>query len=138
MVVFIGPETCPSSGDSCTTIIRKRVVLPAPFGPTSPARSPGLSWNEASTKTSCLPYCLEIRLKLIMSARQNAFGRVRISHGRRGRREWVGERARCHHSRRGSGSKRRRGREGLRPGRRTGGWPARAEGGGRAAGARRT
>ena len=30
--------------------------MPEPFGPTSPTFSPGLSWNEASTKSSCLPY----------------------------------------------------------------------------------
>src|SRR3954449_1995314 len=69
MVIFFGTETSPSSGDSSPTIMRKSVVLPAPFGPTRPARSPGLSWNEASTKTSWRPYCLEILLRLIMRAR---------------------------------------------------------------------
>src|SRR5258705_10525880 len=72
MVIFFGTETSPSSGDSSPTIMRKSVVLPEPFGPTSPAFSPGLSWKEASTKTSCRPYCLETLLRLIMSAGENA------------------------------------------------------------------
>src|SRR5450755_1526813 len=58
MVNFLGTETVPSSGSSSPTTMRKRVVLPEPLGPTSPTFSPGLSWKEASTKTSCLPYCL--------------------------------------------------------------------------------
>src|SRR5882762_4024903 len=60
MVSFFGTETSPSSGDSSPTIIRKIVVLPAPLGPTRPTFSPGLSWNEASTKRTCRPYCLLI------------------------------------------------------------------------------
>ena len=43
------------------TIMRKSVVLPAPFGPTSPTFSPGLSWNDASTKSTWRPYCLLMR-----------------------------------------------------------------------------
>ena len=39
-------------------IMRNSVVLPDPLGPTKPIFSPGLSWNEASTKRTCLPYCL--------------------------------------------------------------------------------
>ena len=58
MVSFFGTETSPSSGASSPTIMRKSVVLPAPFGPTRPTFSPGLSWNEASTKRTCRPYCL--------------------------------------------------------------------------------
>src|SRR5579883_151774 len=58
MVSRFGTETSPSSGSSSPTIMRNSVVLPDPFGPTSPTRSPGFNWNEASTKTSCLPYCL--------------------------------------------------------------------------------
>ena len=58
MVSFFGTVTSPSSGPSSPVIIRKTVVLPAPFGPTSPAFSPGFNWNEASTKRICLPYCL--------------------------------------------------------------------------------
>ena len=46
--------------------MRKSVVLPAPFGPTRPTFSPGLSWNEASTKRIWRPYCLLMRLKLII------------------------------------------------------------------------
>src|SRR6185503_13916206 len=66
MVVLRGTLTVPSSGDSSPTIIRKTVVLPAPFGPTSPARSPGFSWNEASTNRICFPYCLPTSMKEIM------------------------------------------------------------------------
>src|SRR5512139_1724663 len=58
MDVFFGTDTSPSSGDSSPVIIRKMVVLPAPLGPTRPTFSPGFSWNDASTKMSCLPYCL--------------------------------------------------------------------------------
>ena len=58
MVSFLGTVTSPSSGASSPMIMRKIVVLPAPFGPTSPTFSPGFSWNEASTNSSCLPYCL--------------------------------------------------------------------------------
>src|SRR6185369_13151361 len=83
MVIFFGTETSPSSGDSSPTIMRNSVVFPAPFGPTRPAFSPGLSWNDASTKMSCLPYCLEILLKLIMDSQQNACGNDGISWGDR-------------------------------------------------------
>src|SRR6185312_13101905 len=58
MVNFLGTETVPSSGVSSPTTMRKSVVLPAPFGPTSPTFSPGFNWKEASTKSNCLPYCL--------------------------------------------------------------------------------
>src|SRR4051812_17089440 len=58
MVCFRGTETSPSSGASSPVIIRNSVVLPDPLGPTRPIFSPGLSWNEASTKRTCLPYCL--------------------------------------------------------------------------------
>src|SRR5215813_215208 len=60
MVTRFGTDTSPSSGSSSPTTMRNNVVLPAPFGPTRPTFSPGLSWNEASTNTSCLPYCLLI------------------------------------------------------------------------------
>ena len=46
---------------SSPTIIRNSVVLPAPFGPTSPTFSPGLSWKDASTNSTCRPYCLLTR-----------------------------------------------------------------------------
>src|SRR5918993_5607616 len=63
MESFFGTETSPSSGASSPTIIRNRVVLPDPLGPTRPTFSPGLSWNDASTNRICRPYCLMIRVK---------------------------------------------------------------------------
>ena len=64
---FFGTETSPSSGPSSPTIMRKSVVLPAPFGPTRPTFSPGLSWKEASTKRTWRPYCLLTRVNEIMA-----------------------------------------------------------------------
>src|SRR5262247_2155612 len=66
MLKRLGTVISPSSGDSSPTIIRNTVVLPAPFGPTSPAFSPGLSWNEASTNRIWRPYCLETLVRAIM------------------------------------------------------------------------
>src|SRR5258705_4195321 len=66
MVSLFGTETSPSSADSSPTIIRNSVVLPAPLGPTRPTFSPGLSWKDASTKSTCRPYCLLTREKEIM------------------------------------------------------------------------
>src|SRR5262249_48733604 len=63
IVSFFGTDTSPSSGDSSPTIMRKIVVLPDPLGPTRPTFSPGFSWNEASTKRICFPYCLLIFVK---------------------------------------------------------------------------
>src|SRR5262245_64413292 len=65
MVIFFGTETSPSSAPSSPTIMRKRVVLPEPFGPTRPIFSPGFNWNEASTNRTCRPYCLLMREKEI-------------------------------------------------------------------------
>src|SRR5215212_6408233 len=70
MEIFFGTLTTPSSASSSPVIMRKRVDLPAPFGPTRPAFSPGLSWNEASTKRTCFPYCLLTLLKEIMRGGQ--------------------------------------------------------------------
>src|SRR5262249_7897133 len=66
-------DTSPSSGSSSPTIMRKSVVLPAPFGPTKPTFSPGFNWKEASTKTNCLPYCLLMfeRAIILKSSYQN-------------------------------------------------------------------
>src|SRR5688500_861886 len=66
MLSFFGTVTLPSSGASSPVIIRKIVVLPAPLGPTSPTFSPGLSWNETSTNSTCLPYCLLTLANAIM------------------------------------------------------------------------
>ena len=77
--IFLGTEIAPSSADSSPTIIRKSVVLPDPFGPTRPTFSPGLSWKEASTKTSCLPYCLEMRLRLIRQFTPSEGGGLGVS-----------------------------------------------------------
>src|SRR6187431_2709389 len=73
MVSFFGTETSPSSGVSSPTIMRKRVVLPAPLGPTRPTFSPGLSWKLASTKMSCLPYCLLMLEKEIIRNFQDSW-----------------------------------------------------------------
>src|SRR5438270_7928428 len=74
MVSRLGTETSPSSGSSSPTTMRKSVVLPAPLGPTRPTFSPGLSWNDASTNTSCLPYCLLILEKEIIQFQANRIG----------------------------------------------------------------
>ena len=71
---FFGTETSPSSGFSSPVIMRKSVVLPAPFGPTSPTFSVGLSWNEASTKRIWRPYCLLTPEKAIIAKRLWAMG----------------------------------------------------------------
>src|SRR5688500_14295503 len=86
MVSFFGTETSPSSGDSSPTIIRNSVVLPEPFGPTSPTFSPGLNWNDASTNRICRPYCLLMRLNEITARRDSSSGRARRAEpdGRRG------------------------------------------------------
>jgi hypothetical protein len=84
---FFGTATSPSSACSSPTIIRKSVVFPDPFRPTSPARSPGLSWNEASTKRTYRPYCLVTRLNEIMGGgryRTRAFRRAERSVPRDG------------------------------------------------------
>src|SRR5689334_4894709 len=68
MESFLGTVITPSSALSSPLIMRKSVVFPAPFGPTSPAFSPGLSWKEASTKTTWRPYCLQTLEKEIMES----------------------------------------------------------------------
>src|SRR6266850_3896980 len=72
MESFFGTVTAPSSALSSPAIIRKSVVLPAPFGPTSPAFSPGLSWKEASTKMTWRPYCLLTEAKEIIEGGANS------------------------------------------------------------------
>src|SRR5688572_8169074 len=66
MVSRFGTDTSPSSGLSSPVIIRNKVVFPAPLGPTSPIFSPGLSWKDASTKSTWRPYCLLIRENAII------------------------------------------------------------------------
>ena len=46
--VVLSMETRPSSGEASRRMSEKSVVLPAPFGPTRPMRSPRLTCNEAS------------------------------------------------------------------------------------------
>src|SRR5437868_4733198 len=55
----------PSSGSSSPASMRNTVLLPAPFGPTSPTFSPGLIWNDASTNRIWPPYCLLTELNAI-------------------------------------------------------------------------
>src|SRR3954453_21109512 len=81
MVSFFGTETSPSSGVSSPVIIRNSVVLPEPFGPTRPTFSPGFSWNEASTKRTCLPYCLLTRAKEIMGTEEGSTRRATLGSG---------------------------------------------------------
>jgi len=38
--------------------MRSNVVLPAPFGPTSPTRSPAASASDSSVKSGAAPYAL--------------------------------------------------------------------------------
>src|SRR5216684_5576735 len=81
MVRRFGTETSPSSGTSSPTTMRKSVVFPAPLGPTRPTFSPGLSWNEASTKTSCLPYCLLMLEKEIIQFQANRIRNSCVTDG---------------------------------------------------------
>src|SRR5688572_33350228 len=79
MVGLRGRSIPPSSGRSSPTISRHTVLLPAPFGPTSPTFSPALIWNEASTNRICPPYCFVTFEKAITRARLIAsVGRRRL------------------------------------------------------------
>src|SRR6185295_4378846 len=49
----------PASGVSWPTIMRKRVVLPAPFGPMTPTMPPGGSANERLSMSRLSPNPLE-------------------------------------------------------------------------------
>src|SRR4051794_24430476 len=66
MVMPRSVETCPSSGNSSPAIIRNSVVLPAPFGPTSPIFSPLLSAADASMNRIWWPACLLTLSRRIM------------------------------------------------------------------------
>src|SRR5438309_12085455 len=92
MVSRLGTETSPSSGSSSPTTMRKSVVFPAPLGPTRPTFSPGLSWNDASTKTSCLPYCLLILEKEIIQFQANRIGSGCVTGSKAARYAAEGER----------------------------------------------
>src|ERR1051326_5323085 len=83
MEIFFGTATTPSSALSSPAIMRKSVVFPAPFGPTRPARSPALSWNEASTKMTCRPYCLLTSEKEIMEQGPTGAGAAMFRLSRR-------------------------------------------------------
>ena len=48
-------STVPASGDSSVQMIRRVVVLPAPFGPSSPKISPGLASKETPRSTLFVP-----------------------------------------------------------------------------------
>src|SRR3954452_4169013 len=66
MVMPRSVETCPSSGGSSPAIIRNSVVLPAPFGPTSPIFSPLLRAADASMNRIWWPACLLTLSRRIM------------------------------------------------------------------------
>jgi hypothetical protein len=66
MVARLGTLTSPDSGSSSPAINRKIVVLPDPFGPINPTFSPGLSWNDASTRRAWRPKCLATLVSAIM------------------------------------------------------------------------
>src|SRR5262245_8849291 len=78
--------TCPASGCSSRTIIRKMVVLPDPFGPTRPTFSPRKTLIAASRKRICLPCCLETESSRItrgggrIAAARPLFGVHRARH----------------------------------------------------------
>ena len=64
-------------------------------GPTSPTFSPGLSWNEASTKRTCRPYCLLILVKeTIVSGSPGEIDDRRVSNQNRNRRRAIHTRSR--------------------------------------------
>ena len=50
IVALFSIETGLQSGDASPRISEKSVDLPAPFGPTSPMRSPRFTWSETSSK----------------------------------------------------------------------------------------
>ena len=64
----IGRAPGPRRAAPRPVIMRNSVVLPAPLGPTSPTFSPLWSAAEASTKRICLPFCLPILSRRIISA----------------------------------------------------------------------
>src|SRR5207248_6609743 len=70
MVMPRSSETWPSSGGSWPEIIRKSVVLPAPFGPTRPIFSPFWRAAEASMKRIWWPTCLLTLSRRIIGARK--------------------------------------------------------------------
>src|SRR2546425_9240210 len=48
----------PPVGRTMPTMLRKVVVFPAPFGPTSPSTSPGATLNDRSRTAATAPYDL--------------------------------------------------------------------------------
>src|SRR5436190_12000006 len=54
----------PESGNFPLRMREKRVVLPAPLGPTSPTRSPKFTWNEAFSK-SVRPPSVILRSRIV-------------------------------------------------------------------------
>src|ERR1019366_260880 len=60
-------DTSPSSAESWPRISENKVDLPAPFGPTSPMRSPRLTCRDASSKSTCAPKALVIPEIVIIS-----------------------------------------------------------------------
>src|SRR4051812_14534410 len=89
MVTPRSTTTWPSSGCSSPVIIRNRVVLPEPLGPTRPTFSPRWSAADASMKRSWWPFCLLMLSRRIIAGRGT--GKLR--------RRYATSRARHHHDR---------------------------------------
>src|SRR3954453_11039939 len=83
MVMPRSVETCPSSGSSSPAIIRNSVVLPAPFGPTSPIFSPLWRAADASMKRIWWPTCLLTLSRRIMRSQEVDMLPPLLVHARR-------------------------------------------------------
>src|SRR5690348_15431513 len=53
-------QICPDTGDTRPEIVRSRVVLPAPLGPTTNTASPSSMWMDSSSTALANPYRTEM------------------------------------------------------------------------------
>src|SRR3954447_400743 len=58
----LGASIVPATGSSIPATVRSNVVLPAPFGPTSPTTTPGGTSNVTLSRTRCRPRSTETSL----------------------------------------------------------------------------